>query len=94
MHESKHGETGVVGEGGGVCGAELVGKGLARNVQTNVQREHGRSAELQSSHPSTWHLTQSPLLLATGLSHLYMWRLDVQFSGWVENGLGLVGGLG
>ena len=52
-------------------------------------RELERSAELQSSHPSTWHLTQSPLLLATGLSRLYMWRPDVQFSGWAENGLGL-----
>ena len=57
MHGSKHGETGVVGEGGGMHGVEQVGKGLAGNVQMNVQRKFGRSAELQSSCPSSWRLT-------------------------------------
>ena len=80
VHGSKCGETGVVGEGGGVHGAAQAGKGLVGCVQTNVRRELARSADLQSSCPSGWRLTWSPPHVATGVGHLCMWRPDVQSS--------------
>ena len=39
VHGSKHGETSMVGEGGGMHSAEQVSKGLAGNIQTNVRWE-------------------------------------------------------
>ena len=43
----------------------------------------------QSSHRSTWRLTQSPPELVTEFSRLCTRCLDRQASSWVENGLGL-----
>ena len=65
MHGSERGDTGKVGEGGGVRGAVQVGKRWPEKSKRARDGKARRSANLQSSRRGTWRLTQSPLELTT-----------------------------